>query len=102
MLELRPGCENCDKDLPPDSTDAMICTFECTFCVDCVENILLDVCPNCGGGFVPRPTRPATEWRKGVSLAQHPASVTRVHKPVDIAEHDQFAVDIKNIDAINR
>ena len=102
MLELRPGCENCDKDLPPDSTDAMICTFECTFCVDCVDNILLDVCPNCGGGFVPRPTRPATEWRKGVSLVQHPAAVTRVHKPVDIAEHDQFALDIKNIAAKNR
>ena len=102
MLELRPGCENCDKDLPPDSTDAMICAFECTFCVDCVENILFDVCPNCGGGFVPRPTRPATAWREGVSLAQHPASVTRVHKPVDVVEHDQFATDIKNIAAKNR
>ncbi len=102
MLELRPGCENCDTDLPPESTDAMICTFECTFCVDCVENILLDVCPNCGGGFVSRPTRPATEWRKGVSLAQHPASDARVHKPVDIAEHNQFAADIKNIAAKNR
>ena len=59
MLELRPNCECCDRDLPPDSGAAMICTFECTFCRDCVETRLQGVCPNCGGGFQPRPIRPA-------------------------------------------
>lgn len=55
MLELRPNCENCNKDLSPESTDAYICTYECTFCASCVENILQNVCPNCGGGFSIRP-----------------------------------------------
>ena len=59
MLELRPSCECCDKDLPPAATDAMICTFECTFCRDCVDSRLKGVCPNCGGNFSPRPIRPA-------------------------------------------
>jgi len=78
-LELRPNCEYCDVDLPPASTLARICTYECTFCADCVETKLHDVCPNCGGGFAPRPIRPATEWRPGLSLAKRPASATRVH-----------------------
>jgi hypothetical protein len=78
-LELRPNCEYCDVDLPPASTLARICTYECTFCADCVETRLHDVCPNCGGGFQPRPIRPATEWRPGLSLAKRPASATRVH-----------------------
>ena len=59
MLQLRPNCEYCDKDLPPNATDARICSFECTFCAHCVETVLFNVCPNCGGGFVPRPIRPA-------------------------------------------
>ena len=59
MLELHPFCECCAKDLPPDSNDAMICSFECTFCVDCVENLLHGVCPNCGDGFTMRPQRRA-------------------------------------------
>ena len=75
MLELRPNCECCDRDLPPDSTDARICTFECTFCADCVETRLKGVCPNCGGGFVARPIRPAA------ALARFPASTVRVLKP---------------------
>jgi hypothetical protein len=58
-LELRPNCEYCDKDLPPHAVEARICTFECTFCADCVETKLYNVCPNCGGGFTPRPVRPA-------------------------------------------
>lgn len=74
MLELRPNCECCDKDLPPDSTEAMICTFECTFCRQCANDILKGVCPNCGGNFVPRPIRPAT------ALHRHPASTERVLK----------------------
>ena len=75
MLELRPSCECCDKDLPPDATDAMICTFECTFCRDCVDNVLGGRCPNCGGEFVRRPIRPAEK------LAAFPASTKRVLKP---------------------
>jgi hypothetical protein len=78
-LALRPNCEWCDKDLPPDSTDARICSYECTFCADCVELQLRNVCPNCGGGFVPRPIRPRGEWRPGLSVAQRPPSDKRVH-----------------------
>jgi len=78
-LELRPNCEGCDRDLPPNSLDARICTFECTFCADCVETRLSSVCPNCGGGFAPRPIRPATEWRPGLSVSQRPPSTRRVH-----------------------
>ena len=76
-LELRPNCERCDKDLPPAATEARICSFECTFCQECVERHLLDVCPNCGGGFAPRPIRPATEWRPGLSVATRPPSANR-------------------------
>jgi hypothetical protein len=59
MLELRPNCENCDRDLPPESPDAMICTYECTWCRACVDNVLKGVCPNCGGNLERRPVRPA-------------------------------------------
>ncbi len=76
-LELRPNCEGCDKDLPPDAIDACICTYECTFCADCVENLFHNVCPNCGGGFMPRPIRPKTAWRERVSLSYQPASTKR-------------------------
>jgi len=74
MLELRPNCERCDRDLPPDAPDAMICTFECTFCRDCAESAFAGVCPNCGGNFERRPLRPTA------MLLQHPASVQRVLK----------------------
>jgi uncharacterized protein len=89
-LQLRPNCEYCDKNLPPDATDARICSFECTFCADCVEMKLHNVCPNCGGGFERRPIRPATEWRPGVSRLKQPASEQRVHLKYgtdDIAAH---------------
>ena len=78
-LQLRPNCEYCDKDLPPNSTDARICSYECTFCADCVETKLHNVCPNCGGGFVPRPIRPVEGMAAGVSVAKHPPSDKRVH-----------------------
>jgi uncharacterized protein len=78
-LALRPNCECCDKDLPPASTEAQICTFECTFCSDCVRNVLFNVCPNCGGGFQQRPIRPSKEWRPGLSVAKRPPSGKRVH-----------------------
>ena len=74
MLELRPNCECCDKDLPPDSREAVICSFECTFCVSCADEVLKGVCPNCGGNFVPRPIRPENK------LEQYPASTRRVLK----------------------
>ena len=75
MLSLRPNCEICDKDLPPEAAEARICSYECTFCADCVEKRLRNVCPNCGGGFVPRPIRPVSEWRPGVSrLKQRPSA----------------------------
>ena len=76
-LELRPNCEYCDKDLPPAAREARICSYECTFCADCVDRHLSNVCPNCGGGFAPRPVRPAREWRPGLSLAKRPASTKR-------------------------
>ena len=87
-LELRPNCEYCDRDLPPHATDARICSYECTFCAACVDSILLNVCPNCGGGFAPRPIRPVREWRPGLSLAKRPASTARVRlslRPEEIA-----------------
>jgi uncharacterized protein len=74
MLELRPNCEHCDRDLPPDSPDAMICTFECTFCRECVDSACQGVCPNCGGNFQPRPIRPAK------LLGKYPPSDRRVPK----------------------
>jgi hypothetical protein len=85
-LELRPNCECCDKDLPPASIEARICSYECTFCADCVESVLKNVCPNCGGGFVPRPIRPATEWRSGLSVARRPPSTARVRLSFSLAD----------------
>lgn len=79
MLELRPVCEHCGKALPNESTEAMICTFECTFCKDCVEQVLHNVCPNCGGGFEKRPSRPKN------MLLKYPAKTQPLHKPVDLA-----------------
>jgi uncharacterized protein len=96
-LQLRPNCELCDRDLPPASVEARICSYECTFCADCVESELHNVCPNCGGGFAPRPIRPATEWRPGLSLAKRPASTTRVrlsYPREDIARHSARIRDI--------
>jgi hypothetical protein len=97
MLELRPTCENCNAALPPNSTDAMICTFECTFCRPCVEHILDNVCPNCGGGFCARPIRPKNDWKGGDYLGAFPASSTVKHRPVDSRLHKQFAEAIKSI-----
>ena len=77
MLELRPNCEYCDVDLPPTSPDARICSYECTFCVTCVDTVLHNVCPNCGGGFVPRPFRPSQARRPNTSLEHQPASTER-------------------------
>jgi len=80
MLALRPNCECCDRDLPNESTEARICTFECTFCADCADRKLAGICPNCGGELLRRPRRPAA------ALARHPASTERVLKPLGCAE----------------
>ena len=102
MLELRPNCEYCDRDLPPASTEARICTYECTYCADCVDGVLHNVCPNCGGGFVPRPVRPAREHRVGVSLAHQPASIRRVHLKQDKAELAEFVAALRHVPPADR
>jgi hypothetical protein len=96
-LELRPNCECCDRDLPPASTLARICSYECTFCADCVETVLKNVCPNCGGGFVPRPIRPATEWRPGLCVAKRPPSMKRVRLSFSRADIEAHSERIKHI-----
>jgi uncharacterized protein len=75
MLALRPGCECCNVDLPPESMLARICSFECTFCQRCAEDKLKGICPNCSGELLRRPIRPAH------ALAKHPAQTERVFKP---------------------
>lgn len=81
MLELRPNCEWCDRDLPPEAEDARICTYECTYCAECVDEVLENVCPTCGGNFAPRPIRPvrADGNQKDLGLANRPASTVRHH-----------------------
>lgn len=74
MLQLRPNCECCDVNLPPDATDARICSFECTFCAACAEHRLGGLCPNCGGELLARPRRPQAK------LGRYPASTERVRK----------------------
>lgn len=97
MLELRPSCEHCSKLLPPDSTEAMICSFECSFCTDCVNRLLGNVCPNCGGGFAPRPVRPARNWKGGAYLGNYAASTQVKHRPVDVQAHAAFAATLLSI-----
>jgi uncharacterized protein len=75
VLQLRPSCECCDLDLPPEAENALICSFECTFCADCAQTRLAGICPNCGGELVRRPRRPAAK------LLKFPASTDRIHKP---------------------
>ena len=97
MLELRPNCEHCDRDLPPDSTQAMICSFECTFCRDCALDLLADVCPNCGGGFAPRPIRPHADRRGGNWLGAYPAASARKLRPVDLAAHARLVATLDGV-----
>ena len=96
MLELRPTCENCNKELPPDSAEAMICTYECTFCRTCVETVLMNVCPNCTGGFVPRPIRPRTK------LKRNPPSYRIVYNPVDLKRQKELILKYKDVDPAER
>lgn len=97
MLELRPACEHCNKPLPPSSLEARICSYECTFCAQCVDDVLFNVCPNCGGGFAPRPVRPSRNWKNDNYLGHDPASTKPRHRPVDRAQHTQFAAGIRGI-----
>ena len=97
MLELRPTCEHCNRKLPPESAEAWICSYECTFCGDRVENVLQNVCPNCGGGFMPRPVRPSKNLKGDNYLGKDPASTKVKHRPVDPAVHAKFAALIKAI-----
>ena len=96
MLELRPTCEHCNRPLPPESMEARICSFECTFCALCVE-LLDDVCPNCGGGFTARPVRPAQDRKGGNSLGKYPAGTKVKHRPVDLKAHAALAASLKAI-----
>lgn len=89
MLEIRPNCEHCNKDLPFDSSEAMICTFECTYCETCVTEILENVCPNCGGNFTKRPIRPKNLLKK------YPVSTKRVYNPTDLTAHNERVKKLK-------
>ncbi|MEO9482010.1 MAG: DUF1272 domain-containing protein [Ekhidna sp.] len=92
-MEIRTTCENCKKELPNDSSEAMICTFDCTFCKDCVDGVLANVCPNCGGGFEKRPSRPKD------ALIRNPVRKDIVYKPV---VENRFLEKYKNIDPRKR
>lgn len=97
MLELRPTCENCKRLLPASSTEAMICSYECTYCKDCVDSVLTNVCPNCGGGFCPRPIRPSSNLKNNNYLGNDPSSNKVVFNPVDVEQHKDFSRKIRKI-----
>src|SRR5438067_13037441 len=96
-LQLRPNCEYCDNDLPPNSIEARICSYECTFRADCTENRLQNVCPNCGGGFVPRPLRPAMECRPGLSAAKWLPSDKRAHLSYSLDDTAEVSARTRDI-----
>ena len=102
MLELRPNCELCDKDLPPDAPDARICTYECTFCAACVDEVLHDVCPNCGGNFQMRPIRPKQAWREGAGLLNDPPGTRRRHTSYSREEIAQFVEGLRGLPPTER
>ncbi|MEM6891302.1 MAG: DUF1272 domain-containing protein [Pseudomonadota bacterium] len=99
MLELRPNCELCDCDLPPDSEVARICSYECTYCKDCVEDVLSNVCPTCGGGFQPRPIRPvaAEGLQTDLGLENRPAGLKRHHSCWSPEEIDTVRSRLKHV-----
>lgn len=99
MLELRPNCELCDRDLPPDTLDARICSYECTYCAACAEETLRNVCPTCGGGLAPRPIRPRQAYRSphiSLGLGFHPAGETRKHSRWSRAEIAAMTARLKD------
>ena len=91
MIEIRTNCENCNTPLPPNSEEAMICAFECTFCKKCVETILQNVCPNCSGGFEKRPIL------RNEYLSKYPPSDKKIFKPVDMEQFQQNLNKFKGI-----
>ena len=91
MLEIRPNCEHCGKDLPNTSSEAMICSFECTYCVECALDVFKNVCPSCTGDFVKRPIRPAK------MIDKYPASTDRIFTPKDLAEINKQTEKLKKI-----
>ena len=91
MLEIRPHCEHCNKSLPNTATDAMICSFECTYCKACAIEIFDNVCPTCAGNFVERPIRP----KKGIE--KFPASNKQIFKPKDLAKAKKNSAEFKDI-----
>lgn len=97
LLQLRPTCEHCNTALPADSTLARICSYECTFCTGCVDNVLRNVCPNCGGGFAPRPIRPKFDRVGGNTLDAHPASTAVKHRPVDADVQSRLVMEVGHI-----
>ena len=102
MLELRPSCEHCNKALAPSATEARVCSYECTFCANCVDTILGNVCPNCGGGFEKRPVRPSRNWKNNNYLGADPAGTVVKHRPVDAASHAAFSAPIAAIPSEQR
>lgn len=103
MLELRPNCELCDRDLPPTSADARICSYECTYCADCAET-LRNVCPTCGGGFSARPIRPLKAWRPALNLGRgfHPPGTKRHHSRWSADEVQRFTAELAPIPPAER
>ena len=91
MLEIRPNCEHCNKDLPNTSTEAMICSFECTYCKTCAIEIFENVCPSCSGNFVERPIRPSKMIQK------YPASTKKIFKPKNLEKSKINSENYKKI-----
>ena len=102
MLELRPICEHCAKALPPDSPEAVICSFECTFCSHCANEVLSGICPNCGGNFSTRPLRPKQNWHGDNFLGKYPASAKPKHRPADLAAHAALVAQLMRVPAGER
>jgi len=99
MLEIRPNCEWCDRDLPPDAAEARICSYECTYCAACVDTVLHNVCPTCGGGFVPRPIRPKGAHREGktLGLGHQPAATARTHSQWTRTQVDALSTKLRDV-----
>jgi len=102
MLALRPNCELCDAGLPPDAPNARICSYECTFCADCVENVLHNVCPNCGGELVRRPIRPRRAWRTGTGLRHDPPDTVRRRVKYTMDEIRKLSEQLRDVAAERR
>jgi len=96
MLKIKPNCEHCNIDLPADSADAKICSFECTFCNNCVDRLLENCCPNCGGGFQSRPIRPAVNFKNDNFLGKYPEMKQRIYQSVDLVAHAKLVKKVNS------